>query len=49
MSDLYLQLMDLETKLSTFIQSNETSNQTECEEMISNITLQMLFDKLNKL
>ncbi|XP_060842088.1 TATA box-binding protein-associated factor RNA polymerase I subunit B [Rhopalosiphum padi] len=39
MSDLYLQLMDLETKLSTFIQSNETSNQTECEEMISNITL----------
>uniref|UniRef100_A0A2S2NPB4 Uncharacterized protein n=1 Tax=Schizaphis graminum TaxID=13262 RepID=A0A2S2NPB4_SCHGA len=39
MSDLYLQLMDLETKFSTFIQPNETSNQTECEEMISNITL----------
>ncbi|XP_025191565.1 TATA box-binding protein-associated factor RNA polymerase I subunit B [Melanaphis sacchari] len=39
MSDLYLQLINLEKKFSTFMQPNETSNQTECEEMISNITL----------
>lgn len=39
MSDLYKQLIDLENEFSTFIQPNKTSNQTECEEMISNITL----------
>ncbi|XP_050053252.1 TATA box-binding protein-associated factor RNA polymerase I subunit B isoform X3 [Aphis gossypii] len=38
-SDLYKQLMDLENEFFTLIQPNKTSSQTECEEMISNITL----------
>lgn len=39
MPELYLELMDLEINFSTFIQPYETSEQTKCEEMFSNITL----------
>lgn len=39
MPELYLELMDLEVNFSTFIQPYETSKQTKCEEMFSNITL----------
>lgn len=39
MSELYLELMDLENKFSTFLQPDKTTNQSECEEMFSNITL----------
>lgn len=39
MPELYLELMDLEIKFSKFIQPNNTSKQTKCEEMFSNMAL----------
>lgn len=39
MSELYSELIDLENRIFKILQSNKTDNQTECEEMLSNITL----------
>lgn len=39
LSVIYLELMSLEQKLLKFVQSNETTCQLECEDMLSNITL----------
>lgn len=42
LSEMYLEVMNLEKAFSTFLLMNEKtekSNQTECEDMLSNITL----------
>jgi len=40
LSEIYLELMNIEKKLSTFLQTvEETTSQKECEDMFSNITL----------
>lgn len=38
-SELYIELMNIENKFSTYLQKNEKNNMTDCEDMFSNITL----------
>lgn len=38
-SDLYRELMNIENEFSKFLQTKESTNLTDCEEILSNITL----------
>jgi len=39
LSQIYLELMNIETDLTTFLKTDETTSQKECEDMFSNISL----------